>query len=228
MKKAVICLSGGLDSTTCLAIAKSQDFECYALSFDYGQRNRFELSAAKGVAEYFQVCEHRIFNLDLSQWGGSALTDHSLDIPHEPSNDIPVTYVPARNTIFLSIALGYAETLQAQAIFIGANAVDYSNYPDCRPDYISAFEAMANLATREGREGRHLTFQTPLIDLSKADIIKRGLELGVDYSKTLTCYDPSEAGLACGQCDACRFRAKGFADAEVADPTNYVSAVADS
>ena len=228
MKKAVICLSGGLDSTTCLAIAKSQDFECYALSFDYGQRNRFELSAAKGVAEYFQVCEHRIFNLDLSQWGGSALTDHSLDIPHEPSNDIPVTYVPARNTIFLSIALGYAETLQAQAIFIGANAVDYSNYPDCRPDYISAFEAMANLATREGREGRHLTFQTPLIDLSTADIIKRGLELGVDYSKTLTCYDPSEAGLACGQCDACRFRAKGFADAEVADPTNYVSAVADS
>ena len=221
MKKAIILLSGGLDSTTCLAIAKSQGFACYALSFNYSQRNKYELEVAKAIAKDAEVVEHRIVDLNINQWGGSALTDLSLDIPTVSSDEVPITYVPARNTIFLSIALGFAEAVEAHDIFIGVNAVDYSNYPDCRPEYIEAFTKVANLATREGVEGRKMNIHTPLIALSKAEIIKMGVELGVDYSKTLTCYDPDEKGLACGQCDACRFRAKGFKDASINDVTRY-------
>ena len=221
MKKAIILLSGGLDSTTCLAIAKSQGFSCYALSFNYFQRNSVELQMAKEIAKNTGVVEHRIVDLNINQWGASALTDLSLDIPTEASSDVPITYVPARNTIFLSIALGFAEAVGAHDIFIGVNAVDYSNYPDCRPEYIEAFTKLANLATREGVEGRSVQIHTPLINLSKAEIIKAGTQLGVDYSKTLTCYSPDEKGLACGQCDACRFRAKGFEDASIKDVTRY-------
>jgi len=219
--KAVVLLSGGIDSTTTLAMVRSQGFECYALSICYGQRNHPELEASKHIAKTLGAKEHRVISVDINRWGGSALTDHSLEIPHTPSNDIPITYVPARNTIMLSIALSWAEVLDAHDIFYGANIVDYSNYPDCRPEYIAAFEKMANLATREGVEGRPFRFHAPLIQMTKAEIIQKGTELGIDYSITISCYDPDDAGRACGQCDACRFRAKGFKEAGIKDVTKY-------
>lgn len=219
--KAVILLSGGLDSATTLAIAKAQGYACYALSFDYGQRHRCELTAADEIAQSLAVVQHKTVQLGLGEIGGSALTDHAIAVPAQATEGIPVTYVPARNTVFLAIALGWAEVLEAQDIFIGVNAVDYSGYPDCRPEFIRAFEAMANLATRAGVEGRPFHIHTPLIDMSKAEIITQGTRLGVDYAKTLSCYDPDEAGRACGVCDSCRLRAAGFAAAGVPDPTPY-------
>lgn len=221
MKKAVVLLSGGLDSATCLAIARSQGFDCYALSFAYGQRHVSELNASERVAQAFDVVEHRVIEIDMGGIGGSALTDHSIDVPEQPSDTIPVTYVPARNTVFLSYALAWAEVLEAQDIFIGVNAVDYSGYPDCRPEFISAYEKMANLATKAGVEGHHLTIQTPLIDLTKAEIIQKGTELGVDYALTVSCYSADESGAACGLCDSCRLRKAGFEQAAIADPTRY-------
>lgn len=220
-KKAVILVSGGLDSTTVLAMAKAQGYECYSLSFDYGQRHRAELLAAQRCAEAAGVVEHKQVTLDLRSIGGSALTDASIDVPENAPTGIPVTYVPARNTIFLSIALGWAEVLDAQAIFIGVNAVDYSGYPDCRPEFIEAFARLATLATKAGVEGRPLEIHTPLLQLSKADIIQRGLALGVDYAKSVSCYQADDQGRACGRCDSCRLRRKGFADAGVVDPTVY-------
>jgi 7-cyano-7-deazaguanine synthase len=220
-KKAVVLVSGGLDSATALAIAKYQGFDCYALSFDYGQRHVCELVSARNVATHANVNEHKIIRLDLTQIGGSALTDTSIAVPNAPSVGIPVTYVPARNTIFLAIALGWAEVLGSQDLFIGVNAVDYSGYPDCRPEFIQAFEKMANLATKKGVEGQPFTVHTPLIQLSKADIIKKGADLAVDYALTVSCYDPDERGYACGRCDSCRIRAQGFKEAGVADPTHY-------
>ena len=219
--RAVVLLSGGLDSTTCLAIAKSQWFDCYALSFRYGQRSQQEVVFAARIAAAMEVKEHKIIDLDLSQIGGSALTDSSIAVPESPTSGIPVTYVPARNTVFLSIALGWAEVLDARHIFTGVNAVDYSGYPDCRPEYIAAFEHMANLATRAGVEGHRLHIETPLIALSKAQIIQTGQALGVDYGLTVSCYQADDHGRACGRCDACRLRKQGFADAGVADPTGY-------
>lgn len=221
-KKAVVLLSGGLDSTTSLAIAKSRGFECFALNFDYGQRHFAELNAAKIVAQTLGVSEYRVLKLDLSSIGGSALTDNRIDVPEEPTQGIPVTYVPARNTIFLSMALAWAEVLHAHDIFIGVNSVDYSGYPDCRPEYIKAYEIMANLATREAVEGRVVNIQTPLIDMSKADIIKLGTQLGVDYSLTVSCYSADKDGRACGVCDSCRFRKAGFTEAKIKDPTFYL------
>jgi 7-cyano-7-deazaguanine synthase len=220
-QRAVVLLSGGLDSTTCLAIAKSRGFDCYALSFRYGQRSQQEVVFAERIAKAMQVKEHKIIDLDLSQIGGSALTDTSIAVPESPSTGIPVTYVPARNTVFLSIALGWAEVLEAQHIFTGVNAVDYSGYPDCRPEYIAAFERMANLATRAGVEGHVLEIETPLIALSKAQIIQTGAALGVDYSLTVSCYQADDRGRACGRCDACRLRKAGFIEATVTDPTQY-------
>lgn len=219
--KAVVLLSGGLDSATALAIAHSEGYDCYALSFDYGQRHETELQAARRITEAMNVSEHKIINIDLTQIGGSALTDKNIDVPEEPGEGIPVTYVPARNTIFLSFALGYAEVLDAGDIFIGVNAVDYSGYPDCRPEYIRAFETMANLATKAGIEGNSLTIRTPLIDLTKAQIIETGARLGVDYSLTVSCYQFDDRGRACGVCDSCRFRKQGFMDAGIPDPTVY-------
>ncbi|MCG6970576.1 MAG: 7-cyano-7-deazaguanine synthase QueC [Gammaproteobacteria bacterium] len=219
--KAVVLISGGLDSATALAIANQQGFECYGLSFDYGQRHACELASARNVAMHAGVTEHKIIHLDLTQIGGSALTDKSIAVPDKPSDGIPVTYVPARNTIFLSIALGWAEVLSAQDLFIGVNAVDYSGYPDCRPEFIQAFEKLANLATKKGVQGERFTVHTPLIQLSKADIIKKGSDLGVDYALTVSCYDPDEKGHACGRCDSCRIRAQGFKEAGIADPTKY-------
>lgn len=221
LKKAVVLLSGGLDSATVLAMAKAQGYECYALSFDYGQRHSSELVAAKQVATTFAAADHQILHLDLNKFGGSALTDNSIDVPTTPVEGIPITYVPARNTIFLSMALAWAEVLQADDIFIGVNAVDYSGYPDCRPEFIKAFETMANLATKIGVEGHHLTVHTPLIDMSKAQIIQAGIKQGVDYSLTISCYAADEQGKACGVCDSCRLRRKGFEDAGVEDPTKY-------
>ena len=225
MKKAVVLVSGGLDSSTALALAKEQGYACYALSFDYGQRHRCELEAARKVADNLAVVEHKLISLNLDSIGGSALTDAAIPVPQSAaetgSAGIPVTYVPARNTIFLSLALGWAEVLEASHIFIGVNAVDYSGYPDCRPEYIEAYEHMANLATKAGVEGRRLYIETPLINLSKAAIIREGARLGVDYSITVSCYAPDEAGLACGRCDACRLRAAGFAAAGLPDPTRY-------
>ena len=222
-KKAIVLASGGLDSTTVLAIAKQAGYDCFALSFDYGQRHRCELEAAKLVVEKHGVVEHRQVEIDLSAIGGSALTDNSIDVPHnEFSAGIPVTYVPARNTIFLSIALGWAEVLDAEAIFIGVNAVDYSGYPDCRPEYIMAYQRMANLATKAGVEGKGISINAPLIHLSKAEIILRGMDLGVDYAQTVSCYDPNESAEACGTCDSCRLRREGFADAGQPDPTRYI------
>ncbi len=224
--KAVILLSGGLDSTTTLAIAKSQGFEIYALSFRYGQRHEIEMEAAKRIAQNFQVAKHRLLDIDLRLFGSSALTD-DIDVPksrsvEEMGRDIPVTYVPARNTIFLSFALAWAEVLGSEDIFIGVNALDYSGYPDCRPEYIAAFENLANLATRAGVEGkRRLKIHTPLIQMTKAQIIEKGLALGADYSLTHSCYDPSENGEACGQCDSCLLRLKGFQEAGVPDPVRY-------
>ena len=220
---AVVLVSGGVDSATILAIAQHDGFDCYALSFDYGQRHRVELEAAAAVARSLHVCEHRIARIDLRALGGSALTD-DIDVPKdravdEMTGDIPVTYVPARNTVFLSFALGWAEVLGAADIFIGVNAVDYSGYPDCRPEYLQAFETMANLATRLGVEGTRTRIHAPLIDLTKMQIIRRGIELGVDYGLTFSCYDPlPDTGLPCGHCDACLIRAEGFQAASVPDP----------
>jgi len=222
MKKAVILLSGGLDSATTLAIAKEQGYSCYALSFDYGQRHRCELDAANKVAVYHGVVKHKLINFNMDSIGGSALTDTSIDVPMDiEDTGIPVTYVPARNTIFLSLALAWSEVLQAQDIFIGVNAVDYSGYPDCRPEYIKAYETMANLATKAGVEGHKLTLHTPLISLTKAEIIQQGQRLGVNYGLTVSCYQPDPEGRACGHCDSCRLRSAGFKAADVADPTTY-------
>ncbi len=218
---AVILVSGGLDSTTVLAMARSQGYACYTLSFDYGQRNRAELLAAERVSASLGDVEHKVVKLNLDSIGGSALTDSSIDVPETETAGIPVTYVPARNTVFLSIALGWAEVLGARDIFIGVNAVDYSGYPDCRPEYIAAFERLANLATKAGVEGRNTTVHTPLMKLGKGDIIEAGLALGVDYSLTVSCYQATTQGLACGKCDSCRLRRQGFADAGVKDPTRY-------
>ena len=217
-KKAVILVSGGLDSATVLAMAKDQGYDCYALSMDYGQRHRIELDRARKVALANGAMEHRVVRIDIGSFGGSALTDQELAVPTEESNEIPITYVPARNTVFLSVALGWAEVLGAQAIFIGANAVDYSGYPDCRPEYIAAFQAMANLATKTGVNGETIRIEAPIIDLTKADIIKAGTALGVDYSNTISCYNPRTDGKVCGECDSCRIRAAGFAAAGVPDP----------
>jgi len=219
--RAVVLLSGGMDSATTLAIAADQGYEVYALSFRYGQRHSAELDAAMNLARMFGAVEHKIADLDLSSIGGSALTDMDIAVPTEPSEGIPVTYVPARNTIFLSIALGWAEVLESTDIFIGVNAVDYSGYPDCRQEFIQAYETMANLATKAGVEGHNLTIHTPLIDMTKADIILRGQDLGLDYRVTVSCYAADEQGQACGVCDACRLRRKGFEDAGVADQTIY-------
>jgi len=219
--KAVVLVSGGLDSSTVLALALQQGYRCYTLSFDYGQRHRSELEAAKRVSELMKVEEHKIVRLDLGTIGGSALTDITIDVPEQETAGIPVTYVPARNTVFLSIALGWAEVLEADTIFLGVNAVDYSGYPDCRPEYISSFEAMANLATRAGVEGNKLSIQAPLMDMTKAEIISAGTSLGVDYSQTVSCYQASIDGLACGKCDSCRLRIEGFNQAGISDPTRY-------
>jgi len=218
---AVILVSGGLDSATTLAIAKAQGYECHTLSFNYGQRHIAELNAAKKVAAALEVIEHKIIDLDLTQIGGSALTDKTIEVPEAPTEGIPITYVPARNTIFLSYALAWAEVLNVNDIFIGINAVDYSGYPDCRPEYIKSYTAMANLATKAGVEGSKLTIHTPLINLSKAEIIKRGIELGVDYSLTVSCYQADQEGRACGVCESCRFRREGFEATNIQDPTNY-------
>ncbi len=219
--KAVILVSGGLDSSTVLAIAAKQGYQCYTLSFDYGQRHRSELDAAIRVSESMSVVEHKVIKLDLQAIGGSALTDTTIAVPEKETAGIPVTYVPARNTVFLSIALGWAEVIGANKIFVGVNAVDYSGYPDCRPEYIASFETMANLATRAGVEGNHLSIEAPLIDMTKAQIIQAGLELGVDYGQTVSCYQANSDGLACGKCDSCRLRAQGFCEAGVKDPTRY-------
>lgn len=225
--KAVVLVSGGLDSTTVLAIARAEGYDCHAMSFNYGQRHRFELAAARSVAAAIGVTKHLIVKLDLDEIGGSALTDDDIAVPKsrtedEMAGEIPVTYVPARNTIFLSHALAWAEVLGGSDIFIGVNAIDYSGYPDCRPEYIQAYETMANLATKAGVEGRtRVRIHTPLIDMTKADIIRTGIRLGVDYAKTHSCYDPSPDGLACGRCDSCLLRKKGFRDAGIDDPTRY-------
>ncbi len=220
-KKAVVLLSGGLDSATILAQAKAAGFACYSMSFDYGQRHRAELQAAERVAQQMGVVEHKVIGLNLNGIGGSALTDSSIAVPEAPTEGIPVTYVPARNTVFLSLALGWAEVLGAHDIFIGVNAVDYSGYPDCRPQFIEAFERVANLATREGVEGRGFRIQAPLQNLSKAQIVQIGVQHGVDYGLTVSCYQADDDGRACGKCDSCRLRAAGFAAAGVADPTRY-------
>jgi len=220
-KRAVVLLSGGLDSATTLAIAREQGFACHALSLDYGQRHLAELNAAKRMARDLGVVEHKILPLSLDAIGGSALTDHSIEVPEQGGEGIPVTYVPARNTVFLSLALGWAEVLGAHDLFVGVNALDYSGYPDCRPEYIRAFEQLANLATRAGVEGGHLHIQAPLIDLTKAQIIREGMRLGVDYALTVSCYQADAEGRACGRCDSCRFRIQGFAEAGIADPTRY-------
>jgi 7-cyano-7-deazaguanine synthase len=222
-EKAVVLVSGGLDSTTVLAMALAEGFDCYTLSFDYGQRHRSELVAAERVSRDMGVADHKVVHLDLDSIGGSALTDPDIAVPEEETEGIPVTYVPARNTVFLAIALGWAEVLEARRIYIGVNAVDYSGYPDCRPEFIRAFEQTANLATRAGVEGEKLTIETPLIDLGKHEIISTGLALGVDYSLTVSCYQATEEGEACGKCDSCRLRKQGFEAAGVEDPTRYVA-----
>lgn len=227
VKKAVVLTSGGIDSTTAMAIAKHEGFEIFSLSFFYGQRHAFELEAAQKVADALGVTQHLVINIDLNKIGGSSLTD-DIDVPKERdeqamTREIPVTYVPARNTIFLSFALAWAEVLESSDIFIGVNAVDYSGYPDCRPEYIEAFERMANLATKAGVEGiTKIRIKTPLIHLTKAQIIQKGMELGVDYAFTHSCYDPSPQGMACGECDSCFLRKKGFKEAGVKDPTKYI------
>lgn len=220
--KAIVLVSGGLDSATCLAIAKKQGYECYALSFDYGQRHQAELVAAQCVAQSLGAIAHKVIKLGLGDIGGSALTDKAIKVPTSPTEGIPVTYVPARNTVFLSLALGWAEVLEAYDIYIGVNAVDYSGYPDCRPEFIKAFETMANLATKAGVQGNRFHIHTPLIDLTKAEIIQQGTELGVDYSLTVSCYAADDDGRACGECDSCRLRAAGFTAAGIPDPTKYL------
>lgn len=220
-KRAVILLSGGLDSATVVAMARAQGYSCYTMSFDYGQRHRAELNAAARVARDLGAIEHKVIGLNLDGIGGSALTDSSIDVPEAPSEGIPVTYVPARNTVFLSLALGWAEVLQARDIFIGVNAVDYSGYPDCRPEFVEAFEVMANLATKAGVEGQGFRIKAPLQNMSKAQIVQAGVKLGVDYSLTVSCYQADNEGRACGKCDSCRLRAEGFHAAGVSDPTRY-------
>jgi 7-cyano-7-deazaguanine synthase len=221
MKRAVILLSGGLDSVTALAMAKSQGFDCYTLSFNYGQRHDSELVASAQLSKLYGAIEHKVINIDLRSIGGSALTDDNFAVPEQEQQGIPITYVPARNTIFLSIALGWAEVLSAQAIYVGVNAVDYSGYPDCRPNFIAAFETLANLATKTGVEGHKLSIHAPLINMSKADIILQGTKLGVDYSQTVSCYQADNEGKACGRCDSCRLRRQGFEQAGIVDPTQY-------
>ncbi|WP_313210044.1 7-cyano-7-deazaguanine synthase QueC [Stutzerimonas nitrititolerans] len=220
-KKAVVLLSGGLDSATVVAMAKAQGYSCYTMSFDYGQRHRAELQAAERVASQLGVVEHKVIGLNLNGIGGSALTDSTIDVPEAPEEGIPVTYVPARNTVFLSLALGWAEVIGARDLFIGVNAVDYSGYPDCRPEFIEAFERMANLATKAGVEGQGFSIQAPLQNLSKAQIIQEGIRLGVDYAITVSCYQADDEGRACGKCDSCRLRKAGFQAAGVDDPTRY-------
>ena len=225
IKKAVILVSGGLDSATTLALAREAGYQCYAMSFDYGQRHQIELESAKTISDELGAVEHKVVMLGLGDIGGSALTDDKIDVPQDLAEDIsteiPVTYVPARNTVFLSLALGWAEVLDAEAIFIGVNAVDYSGYPDCRPEYIKAFQVMANLATKKGVEGDLIKIETPLIHLTKAEIIQKGTALGVNYAKTLSCYAPDSEGKACGLCDSCRLRQQGFESANLDDPTVY-------
>jgi 7-cyano-7-deazaguanine synthase len=220
-KRAIVLLSGGLDSATVLAIARSQNFECYALSVEYGQRHRAELKAAQRLAVVLGAHEHRTMRVDLADIGGSALTDITVSVPQAPGPGIPVTYVPARNTLFLSLALGWAEVIGAADIFMGVNAVDYSGYPDCRPAFIQAFEALARVATKAGVEGGRFNIQAPLIEMSKADIIRAGMDLGVDFAATVSCYQADADGKACGKCDSCRLRAAGFAAANTPDPTVY-------
>lgn len=220
-QKAVILLSGGLDSATVVAMARDQGYACYTMSFDYGQRHRAELQAAERVAAQLGVVEHKVIGLNLNGIGGSALTDERIDVPEVVGEGIPVTYVPARNTVFLALALGWAEVLGARDIFIGVNAVDYSGYPDCRPEFVAAFEHMANLATKAGVEGQGFLIQAPLQQLSKAKIVQEGIRLGVDYAMTVSCYQADADGRACGKCDSCRLRAAGFAEAGVTDPTRY-------
>lgn len=220
-RRAVVLLSGGLDSATALAIAASEGFRCYTISFDYGQRHNAELAAAERVSAALGAVMHRKFTIPIGQFGGSALTDAAIDVPDDGGDGIPVTYVPARNTVFLSLALAWAEVLDADAIFIGVNAIDYSGYPDCRPEFIAAFAALAAVATKQGVEGRPVRIEAPLIDMTKADIIRRGTALGVDYALTVSCYRADDAGRACGHCDACRFRSEGFAAAGIEDPTRY-------
>lgn len=222
-KTAIVLLSGGLDSATVLAQASRDGYRCLTMSFAYGQRHDAELEASRRVATALGSAEHRLVEIDLAVFGGSALTDPDLAVPEGPTEGIPITYVPARNTIFLSYALGWAEVTGARDIFIGVNAVDYSGYPDCRPDFVASFEAMANLATRAGVEGERITIHTPLIDLSKAQIVTLGTELGVDYGMTVSCYQARDDGAACGRCDACRLRAEGFQAADIVDPTRYVA-----
>ena len=226
MKKAVILLSGGLDSATCLAIARSEGYQAYCMSFDYGQRHNAELAAAARIAKSLGAAEHRIVKIDLAAFGGSALTDPNIAVPTEgtPDGVIPVTYVPARNTIMLSLALAWAEVLGSRDIYVGVNAVDYSGYPDCRPEYIAAFEKMANLATKAGVEGARLTIHAPLINLSKAEIVRQGTDLGIDYGTTVSCYQADSDGRACGVCDSCRLRREGFVAAGQTDPTRYAPA----
>ncbi|PLX60914.1 7-cyano-7-deazaguanine synthase QueC [Sedimenticola selenatireducens] len=222
MKKAVILLSGGLDSATSLAMAREQGYACYALSFAYGQRHAVELEAAGRVADALGVVEHKVIPIALDAFGGSALTDNAIAVPEAEGGDgIPVTYVPARNTVFLSLALGWAEVLGARDLFLGVNAVDYSGYPDCRPEYIEAFERLANLATKAGVEGERFRIHAPLIDMTKAQIIQTGVRLGVNYALTVSCYQADASGVACGRCDSCRLRAQGFREAGVPDPTPY-------
>ncbi len=221
MNTAVVLLSGGLDSATCLAIARDRGYRCHTIAFDYGQRTRSELDAAARVSAALGAESHRVIELGLGSIGGSALTDHDIEVPEEGGDGIPVTYVPARNTVFLSLALGLAEVVDAEAIFIGVNAVDYSGYPDCRPEFIDAFQNLARLATKAGVEGHPIEIATPLMHLSKADIIRRGTDLGLDYGLTVSCYQPDEVGRACGRCDSCRLRRQGFEEALVKDPTVY-------
>ena len=221
MKRAVVLVSGGLDSATVLAMAVAEGWRCHALSVDYGQRHRAELAAAAQVARSLGAVEHRIATIDLGVFGGSALTDRSIEVPREPTAGIPVTYVPARNTIFLALALAHAEVVEADAIFTGANAVDYSGYPDCRPEFLAAFERLANLATKRAVEGAPIAIEAPIVRMSKAEIVRRGKDLGVDFALTVSCYEADAEGRACGQCDACRLRREGFRAARIPDPTRY-------
>jgi len=221
MSRSVVLLSGGMDSSTVLAVAQQEGADCFALSFNYGQKHSAELNAARDIAAAANVVEHRVINIDIGQLGGSALTDAGIAVPDHESDGIPVTYVPARNTVFLAYALAWAEVLEADRIYTGVNAVDYSGYPDCRPEYVEAFQTMANLATKRGIEGNPIEIRSPLIDLGKDEIIRLGTTLGVDYGATVSCYSASPEGAACGQCDACRLRAAGFAAAGIDDPTRY-------
>ena len=221
MSRAVVLLSGGMDSATCLAIAADEGHECFGLSFNYGQRHDAELDAARAIAASHDIAAHRILNMDLGELGGSALTDDNIAVPESASDQIPVTYVPARNTVFLSFALGWAEVVDADFIYIGVNAVDYSGYPDCRAEYLDAFQRMANLALKRSVEGQPILIRAPLLEMTKAQIVKRGSEFGVDFARTVSCYQADETGRACGKCDACRLRKLGFSEAGVADPTRY-------